>query len=413
MAAITKRLLHVRPNSHSYARPHPFPVHHFSSSSDSDARPDLPQPDPNPVAQTRSPLSSTLSDVRTRLYQQSQPQNRQQTPRTPPPSTAASTDETHRLLSEFRRRSAAPPPSSSGGFSLQELFEKNVNAKGKDSDNPSGFNVGVKRSIEMIRSSLPEHGTGAQNEIVGKVYNRWSKFQLRENLKLKADANANLGSTILPGGMEGFLPSFLRMDLGLMRDHQELGNTLKKLRPENRKGKWFSLQELSDRVAKLKEAEKKEREAIASPLVGLRAGIAKQGEKEKHPLQTLGYLGILGGTQTYDLSPPKNDLVEKYFHPDNMSSAEKLKLELKKVRDEFKMSESDCGSARVQVAQLTTKIKHLSTVLKKKDKHSRRGLQAMVQRRKKLLKYLRRTDWDSYCLVLSKFGFRDNPDIKA
>lgn len=38
----------------------------------------------------------------------------------------------------------------------------------------------------------------------------------------------------------------------------------------------------------------------------------------------------------------------QYFHPDHMSSAEKLKLELKRVRDEFKMSESDCGSARVQ-----------------------------------------------------------------
>lgn len=38
----------------------------------------------------------------------------------------------------------------------------------------------------------------------------------------------------------------------------------------------------------------------------------------------------------------------QYFHPDNMSSAEKLKIELAKVRDEFKMSESDCGSARVQ-----------------------------------------------------------------
>ncbi|KAL6323227.1 hypothetical protein AAG906_029234 [Vitis piasezkii] len=47
-----------------------------------------------------------------------------------------------------------------------------------------------------------------------------------------------------------------------------------------------------------------------------------------------------------------------------------------------------------------------------KDKHSRKGLQAMVQRRKKLLKYLRRTDWDSYCLVLSKLGLRDNPNYK-
>ncbi|WKA05120.1 hypothetical protein VitviT2T_023104 [Vitis vinifera] len=46
------------------------------------------------------------------------------------------------------------------------------------------------------------------------------------------------------------------------------------------------------------------------------------------------------------------------------------------------------------------------------DKHSRKGLQAMVQRRKKLLKYLRRTDWDSYCLALSKLGLRDNPNYK-
>ena len=38
----------------------------------------------------------------------------------------------------------------------------------------------------------------------------------------------------------------------------------------------------------------------------------------------------------------------QYFHPDNMSSAEKMKIELAKVREKFKMSESDCGSARVQ-----------------------------------------------------------------
>lgn len=47
------------------------------------------------------------------------------------------------------------------------------------------------------------------------------------------------------------------------------------------------------------------------------------------------------------------------------------------------------------------------------DKHSIKGLQEMVQRRKKLLKYLRRTDWDSYCLVLSKLGLRDVPEYKA
>lgn len=123
-------------------------------------------------------------------------------------------------------------------------------------------------------------------------------------------------------------------------------------------------------------------------------------------------MGYLDGTPEYKLYPPKDDLVETYFHTDNLSSAEKMKIELTKVREDFKMSESDCGSARVQVAQLTTKIKHLSSALHKKDKHSRKGLFAMVQKRKKLLKYLRRTDWDSYCLVLSKLSLRDNPDYK-
>ena len=46
------------------------------------------------------------------------------------------------------------------------------------------------------------------------------------------------------------------------------------------------------------------------------------------------------------------------------------------------------------------------------DKHSRKGLQAMVQKRKKLLKYLRRTDWDSYCFCLSELALRDSADYK-
>lgn len=37
----------------------------------------------------------------------------------------------------------------------------------------------------------------------------------------------------------------------------------------------------------------------------------------------------------------------------------------------------------------------------------------MVQRRKKLLKYLRRTDWDSYCYILSELGLRDVPEYKV
>lgn len=205
-----------------------------------------------------------------------------------------------------------------------------------------------------------------------------------------------------------------------MYSYGELGEKLRKLRPESKGDTWFSLGELNDRLMKLRELEEKETESkiggvnfkdLRESLVKLR--MSDDDKTKRSVIQRLDVLTQLGGTPNFMLAPPKENLVEKYFHPDNMSSSEKMKLELQKVRDEFKMSESDCGSARVQVAQLTTKIKHLATALHKKDKHSRKGLQAMVQKRKKLLKYLRRTDWDSYSLVLSKLGLRDNPDYKS
>jgi small subunit ribosomal protein S15 len=43
----------------------------------------------------------------------------------------------------------------------------------------------------------------------------------------------------------------------------------------------------------------------------------------------------------------------------------------------------------------------------KKDYHSRRGLEAMLNQRRSLLQYLRREDFDTYALVLSKLGLRD------
>lgn len=46
------------------------------------------------------------------------------------------------------------------------------------------------------------------------------------------------------------------------------------------------------------------------------------------------------------------------------------------------------------------------------DKHSRLGLEGMLARRRKLLKYLRRTDWDSYCVVISRLGLRDRVDLQ-
>ena len=79
----------------------------------------------------------------------------------------------------------------------------------------------------------------------------------------------------------------------------------------------------------------------------------------------------------------------------------------KKV-EELKMHEKDTGSSEVQVALLTGKIETLSAHIKqfKKDKHSSVGLLRAVNRRKKLLEYLKKNKFDSYKNVLTKLNLR-------
>lgn len=71
---------------------------------------------------------------------------------------------------------------------------------------------------------------------------------------------------------------------------------------------------------------------------------------------------------------------------------------------------NDTGSPEVQVTLLTDRIKYLTEHFKKhnKDLHSKRGLQAMVNRRKKLLKYLKSRDHGGYTGVIKKLGLRDS-----
>lgn len=70
--------------------------------------------------------------------------------------------------------------------------------------------------------------------------------------------------------------------------------------------------------------------------------------------------------------------------------------------------EADTGSSEVQIAILTERIKELTAHLRvnKKDNHSRRGLIAMVEKRKKLLKYLLKTDGEKYLALKAKLGIR-------
>ena len=65
---------------------------------------------------------------------------------------------------------------------------------------------------------------------------------------------------------------------------------------------------------------------------------------------------------------------------------------------EFETHKDDTGSPEVQIALLTKRIEGLSEHLKehKKDKHSRRGLLGMIERRRKLLKYLDSIDGKRY-----------------
>ena len=70
--------------------------------------------------------------------------------------------------------------------------------------------------------------------------------------------------------------------------------------------------------------------------------------------------------------------------------------------------DKDTGSSEVQISQLTAKIENLSEHIKKfkKDKHSSVGLIKAVNRRKKLLDYLKKNKMDKYKEVISKLNLR-------
>ena len=81
---------------------------------------------------------------------------------------------------------------------------------------------------------------------------------------------------------------------------------------------------------------------------------------------------------------------------------------IQKQLKEIAIHAKDTGSSEVQVALLTEKIETLSKHIKKfkKDKHSSIGLLKAVNRRKKLLDYLKRKKIDTYKNVLTKLNLR-------
>ncbi|MDR1413952.1 MAG: 30S ribosomal protein S15 [Puniceicoccales bacterium] len=86
---------------------------------------------------------------------------------------------------------------------------------------------------------------------------------------------------------------------------------------------------------------------------------------------------------------------------------EKL-MEKNDIISEFGRDARDTGSSCVQIALLTQRIRHLTEHLKihRKDFHSRRGLVAMTNRRRKLLSYLKLHKPEDYRGIIQKLNLR-------
>ncbi len=78
------------------------------------------------------------------------------------------------------------------------------------------------------------------------------------------------------------------------------------------------------------------------------------------------------------------------------------------IIDDYKLHDGDTGSAQVQIALLTDRINHLTAHFQthQKDRHSRRGLLMMVNRRRKLLEYLKSYDRAEYQKLLDRLQLR-------
>lgn len=85
-----------------------------------------------------------------------------------------------------------------------------------------------------------------------------------------------------------------------------------------------------------------------------------------------------------------------------------MTIDRQEIIKKYQLHEDDRGSAPVQVALLTARINHLRGHFDahKKDHHSRRGLLKLVGRRRRLLDYLKRQDFERYRTTIERLGIR-------
>ncbi|PHU08915.1 hypothetical protein BC332_20775 [Capsicum chinense] len=374
MATTTTKLLQLRPKLKPYPPPKPFCSSSSSSNLENTPPPSQPNTENTPTP-TPSHKTFSFSSIANNAQNAS--------------SKYSATLEEHRKhLAQFRlwdgtAASGSTPSSPSSPPSLQQLYKNTV--KNNVEYNPNGrahdFRL-IRENLSKLQGKNNENGGGKFFDLLSLSKCKES-FKLRPGMENDGVKRGGVGM-VIGGGSENLPKSIFGKEMAMrgkergggdkegkksefvrMYSHAELGEKLKKLSPVKKEEKGaFSLQELKERLVKVRENDEKESKLTPDNICGeLQNSLLKLKQDNEKRVQTAALLGLLGGTQSCMLKPPKEHLVEKANH---MSSGEKVKLELQKVRGEFKMSDSDCGSARVQVAQLTTKIKHLSTVLHKK-----------------------------------------------
>ncbi|CAI9766370.1 unnamed protein product [Fraxinus pennsylvanica] len=289
MAATAKLIRLRRPKLHSFSQPCRNPYRFFSSSSKPDSNEATSRPDTESESksetQSQSPFSSYFSDVKASLLKESSNQNRAQIPRktlsfsnsTPQTPKIASLEEIRRNLSEFRHRAASP--SSHSGQPIK-LYKRNVLPKTEESGSGSSDSTAkhagaaapggklafeaFRESIRQLRSNSPIRQTDSGGKAVDMSLSRF-----KDSLKLKP-----VGPKMMIGGSDSLHASIFgkekrdgdkagpatRTEFVKMYNYKELGEKLKMLRPEKKKGNWFSLQELNERLMKLREIDEKESE---------------------------------------------------------------------------------------------------------------------------------------------------------
>jgi small subunit ribosomal protein S15 len=96
-----------------------------------------------------------------------------------------------------------------------------------------------------------------------------------------------------------------------------------------------------------------------------------------------------------------------------MNMADRNSISKERVAElmkEYGKNEKDSGSAPVQVAILTERIRNLTEHLKshQKDHHTRTGLMKLIGKRRRLLAYIADNDIEEYRALIKKLGIRDN-----